>query len=321
MDRGRRSTIPKHRPSHRNDEGHDIRLDEPSLRARIVCIPFSDALSVNQLTNPRLLSSGLETALILEDDMDWDQSLRGFQIPRVASSFRSLFTTTTTTTTSPSSPSPSYYYGSPSDWDILYLGHFDRWAWPGQFSGMGYLTPSDLAAVPHRLFADATLPPRFDMHLRVASLLTALDVAPATRVIHRTKVPLGSWAYAVTRASAARIVSAEVAAPGTPKWVTGSLDSALVRACATALRYWSVFPEVFHHREGEGSSMIGYKEQRRAGVEDYVAARQSERTGGTDQISCGFASEELNWGEDLERLERLREGGRRGRCLKEERRR
>lgn len=175
---------------------------------------------------------------------------------------------------------------------------------------MGYQTPSDLAAVPHRLFADATLPRRFDMHPRVASLLTALDVAPATRVIHRAKVPLGSWAYAVTRASAARIVSAEVAAPGAPKWVVDSLDSALVRACAVALRCWSVFPEVFRRREGEGSSMIDYKEQRGAGVEDYVAARQRERTGETDQIGCGFASRELDWGEDLERLERLRvEGG------------
>jgi hypothetical protein len=252
--------------------------------------------------------------------MDWDQRLRSVQIPRAASSFRSLFNTTTSSS-SPSSPSPSsYYYGSPSDWDILYLGHFDRWAWPGQSSGVGYQTPSDLAAAPHRLFADATLPPRFDMHPRVASLLTALDVAPATRVIHRAKVPFGSWAYAVTRASAARIVSAEVAAPGAPKWVADSLDSALVRACADALRCWIVFPEVFHHREGEGSSMIDYKEQQGAGLEDYVATRQRERTGETDQIGCGFASGELDWGEDLERLERLKEGGRRGVCLKEGRR-
>ena len=287
----------------------------------MVCIPFVDILSVNQLINPRFLSSGLQTALILEDDMDWDQRLRSVQIPRAASSFRSLFNTTTSSS-SPSSPSPSsYYYGSPSDWDILYLGHFDRWAWPGQSSGVGYQTPSDLAAFPHRLFADATLPPRFDMHPRVASLLTALDVAPATRVIHRAKVPFGSWAYAVTRASAARIVSAEVAAPEAPKWVADSLDSALVRACADALRCWSVFPEVFHHREGEGSSMIDYKEQQAASLEDYVATRQRERTGETDQIGCGFASGELDWGEDLERLERLKEGGRRGVCLKEGRRR
>ena len=116
------------------------------------------------------------------------------------------------------------------------------------------------------------------MHPRVASLLTALDVAPATRVVHRAKVPLGSWAYAVTRASAARIVSAEVAAPGAPKWVADSLDSALVRACAATLRCWSVFPEVFHHREGEGSSIIDYKEQRGAGVEDlWRQGRESGR--------------------------------------------
>lgn len=60
------------------------------------------------------LSSGLETALILEDDMDWDQRLRSVQTRRAASSFRSLFNTAPTS--SPSSPSPSsYYYGSPSD--------------------------------------------------------------------------------------------------------------------------------------------------------------------------------------------------------------
>ena len=53
--------------------------------------------------------------------------------------------------------------------------------------------------------------------------------------------------------------------------------------------------------------MIDYKEQRGVGVEDYVAARQRGRTGETDQIGCGFASGD--WGEDLERLERLSEGG------------
>ncbi|OCK77356.1 glycosyltransferase family 25 protein [Lepidopterella palustris CBS 459.81] len=274
------------------------------------------------------LTSGLETALIIEDDMDWDIRLRSLQAPRVAASIRSFFSTPRepnpatkpNTTASPPPyhhPSPStpdrFYYGDPSAWDILYLGHFDRWSWPSQPVGVGVQTPSSLTSQPYTLIPDPTLPPRYNMHPTVASLLTALGVPPATRVLHPSRVTYGSWAYGVTRASAAKIITDAVAGPGCEKWALDAFDQAMLKACQKGrVRCWVVFPELMHHREGV-KGMIEYALGTTGGE---LAAAQRDRTGETDQIACGFAGGELEWGDDEGRLKGLREMARMGRCPK-----
>ncbi|OCK76876.1 glycosyltransferase family 25 protein [Lepidopterella palustris CBS 459.81] len=256
------------------------------------------------------LSSGLETALIMEDDMDWDIRLRSQQIPRVAAAFRTLFNLTYP------SPSPSdFYYGAKTGWDILYFGHFDRWNWLGAETGVGVQIPSDLTSRPHAFIPDATVPPRYNMHPTTANVLTALDVPSYTRIIHPSKFPFGSWAYAVNRASAAHILSNDVAAAAAPKWQQDSLDNALNRACASGILHcWTVNPEIFHHKEGRVNSLIDYKSD---DGEPEAVVRQRNRTGETDEISCGFASGDFEFGGNMTRLQFLRqEVGRKGRCLK-----
>ncbi|KAF2813130.1 uncharacterized protein BDZ99DRAFT_568376 [Mytilinidion resinicola] len=246
------------------------------------------------------LSTDLETAMILEDDMDWDMRARSLQVPRAATALRALFHATP--------EAPHSYYPHPSHWDVLYLGHFDRWAWFGHEAGVGVQLPSDLQGA--QAFADDTLPPRYNMLPNVASILTALDVPPFTRVVHPSRQPFGTWAYAVNRRSAAKILSDEVGSPRAPKWVSDSFDNTMVRACENGLlRCWTVFPEIFHHREGLLTSMINLPDEFKP---TKLVEELRNRTGETDGIGCGFASGVLNFGDDKEELERLRDGARRG---------
>ncbi|KAF2494053.1 hypothetical protein BU16DRAFT_512313 [Lophium mytilinum] len=253
------------------------------------------------------LSTDLETAMILEDDMDWDMRARSLQVPRAATALRALFNATP--------EEPHGYYPHHSHWDVLYLGHFDRWAWFGQESGVGVQVPSDLKDA--QVFADDTLPPRYNMVPNVASILTALDVPPHSRVVHPSRQPFGTWAYAVNRRSAAKILSDEVGSPRAPKWVSDSFDNTMVRACENGLlRCWTVFPEIFHHREGLLTSMINLPNEFKPTKLD---EERRNRTGETDGIGCGFVSGELDFGDDEEKLERLKDGARRGVCMKERR--
>jgi hypothetical protein len=244
----------------------------------------------------------------MEDDMDWDIHLRTKQIPHIAASIRSLFNQT--------DDRSDNYYGDTKHWDMLYLGHFDRWNWLGEETGVGIQVPSDLTDHPYRYIPDDTIPPRYDMHPTLASVLTALDVPPNTRILHPSKLPFGSWAYAVNRESAARILSNDVASAGAPKWEMDSLDAALARSCnGGALRCYTVNPEVFHHHEGKKTSLIDYNYDTTEKSKAVISQRK--RTGETDHIQCGFASGDFEFGNDTKYLKYLQEEvGRKGRCLK-----
>lgn len=58
------------------------------------------------------LDSGLETGLILEDDVDWDIRLRTYQIPIAQREARSIFDTNRR-------DAGSYPWGRPEGWDLL----------------------------------------------------------------------------------------------------------------------------------------------------------------------------------------------------------
>ena len=108
----------------------------------------------------RFLDSGYETALILEDDVDWDIRLRSTQIPLAAKAIRSVLP-----------PSyPAYYWGNPLGWDLLYIGHCGDYFKPLSTGvGVGHIHPENLAEIPHVLFHDGSLPTRHDLHPFTAS--------------------------------------------------------------------------------------------------------------------------------------------------------
>ncbi|OCK80939.1 glycosyltransferase family 25 protein [Lepidopterella palustris CBS 459.81] len=278
------------------------------------------------------LNSNLETALILEDDVDWDIFLRSSQIPLAASHLHTFLTPPPQSRHSASHPS---FFPPIFAWDVLYLGHCGDYFTPFP-NGVGYQTPADLAALPHTLFHDPTLPPRYNLHPFTASLLTALDVPPHTRLWHRSKLPLCTFGYAVTRAAALRII-ATIAAPRAP--TVGAYDVALSHGCATpqssslspnnntqpdpdgGLRCWTLQPELFHHRPGPSaiSATDGRGIVDRAGLPpvDREGLGQATRRGESSNLGCGFWGGAFEFGEDGELLEGLRRVARRsGVCVK-----
>jgi hypothetical protein len=167
----------------------------------------------------------------------------------------------------------------------------------------------------HVLYNDATLPDRFNLHPFTASFLTALGIPEKTRVIHLSQFPLCTFAYAVTKASAALLIS-ELATPTAGQYSgTLAFDVMVMHACRRKhLRCWTLNPELFHHMDGK--SLIQNKEQSMAPV-DVARREQVVRRNETSNIGCGFYSSDFYFGDDFEKLDLLKDKvGRKGRCLK-----
>ncbi|KAK3044678.1 hypothetical protein LTS18_000638, partial [Coniosporium uncinatum] len=112
------------------------------------------------------LDSDLSTALILEDDVDWDIHLRTTQIPLVAHAFRTLthashpphsrFLPRSLKTPDPDPSTP--FWGPTPNWEILYLGHC------GDFFPITALHPDPTSSNPTSLLSsdhsDRNLPPQ-----------------------------------------------------------------------------------------------------------------------------------------------------------------
>ncbi|QDS68839.1 hypothetical protein FKW77_007120 [Venturia effusa] len=194
------------------------------------------------------VESGLSSALILEDDVDWDIHLRNYQIPRVAKAVRKLVSDSQNNANDPyaalrQAHRPQTYWGDLKSWEILYLGHcgdyFDLKFWP---------------ELPHEIFDDESLPPLQRMHPDTEDWLREVGIHHKQRMVHKSKKPLCSFAYAVTRESAQRVLrelSTEEQNHGT--W---AYDVRLLEACRDlGWKCWSASPEMFHHTD-EGDSDI-----------------------------------------------------------------
>lgn len=289
------------------------------------------------------LDSGAETALILEDDVDWDIRLRSLQAPLVASAVRTLLASTTPVSSLPSTPSTAdfstdvvadpaidadadadanatrYPYGDPAAWDLLYLGHCgDYWHPIDVGFKDGHVRPSDLAARPHISFNDASLPDPKNLHPWTASLLENLGVAPHTRLVHKSVFPLCTFAYAVTRTSARRLLK-ELSLDGRGEDEPMAYDVAILISCRDSddMRCYSVNPELFHHLPGK-SMISGIDNHTNIPPVDDTGREQAELRHETPNINCGFWNGAFTFQNgDSRRLARLREEvGRKGRCLK-----
>ncbi|KAK7542613.1 uncharacterized protein J3D65DRAFT_614392 [Phyllosticta citribraziliensis] len=252
------------------------------------------------------LSSDAQTALILEDDVDWDIRLRTVQIPRLAEAVRTL-----------SPPESSSYYGDLSGWDVLWIGHCGDW-FNKLEDGVGtkYQTPATLERTKHVKYRDETVPDRPDLHPYTKNLLDAIELPEKRRAIHASTHPLCTFGYAVTRASAALIIS-DIAPLAHPE--NSAYDMALLHGCTKrGLKCYSLNPELFHHMPG--ASIIAEKDHRdpkRLAPVDAAGMPQALRRNETSNIGCGFWSGDFSFSRP-EELEVLRqEVGRKGRCLKE----
>ncbi|KAF2140321.1 glycosyltransferase family 25 protein [Aplosporella prunicola CBS 121167] len=169
------------------------------------------------------LRSGLETAIILEDDVDWDIHLRTRQVPLVSENLQALLASNST------------YWSDLDRWEILYLGHC------GDF-----FNSDKFDRTAHRIFADDTMLPHDRLHGATPEFLSSLGLQDGERVIHRSQWPLCTFGYAVTRASAHRIVTDFAARE--PEGGCQAFDVRLLEACRD--QEWQCYtanPELFHH--------------------------------------------------------------------------
>ncbi|KAF2126863.1 glycosyltransferase family 25 protein [Dothidotthia symphoricarpi CBS 119687] len=296
------------------------------------------------------LDSGLETALILEDDVDWDIRLRSVQIPLAASAARQLLPSKRVAN---HGRDHAQYWGDHDAWDLLYLGHCGDYFEEVTEEGPTGKVHFNLSSMPHVLYKDETLPDRSNLHPFTQSLFGALQLPAQSRLLHRSKFPLCSFGYAVTRPAAMRLLG-ELAPPILKANGPRAYDVALLHACnkgskkpqhtsyakghhsahdhstlnhshkPPGLRCWTLNSELFHHMPGRSQiAEIGEVEGVESGVPPVDAAgeAQVESRNETTNIDCGFWSGAFAFDDDdTEDLQYLQEHvGRQGKCLKDDR--
>ncbi|KAK5988723.1 hypothetical protein PT974_10212 [Cladobotryum mycophilum] len=260
----------------------------------------------------QFLDSGAETALFLEDDVDWDIRLRTTQAPLVSSALRRLLRSA-----SQDLNALQYPYGDPASWDLLYFGHCGDY-WHGMDIEFvdGHVKPHDLETTPHTSFTDPSMLHSDNLHPFTASLLKNLGVAEYTRLVHRSVFPLCTFGYALSRQGARRLL--EFGSKEPPGGGHKAYDVLILLSCRDyRLRCWTVNPELFHHVPGPSiiDTQQGNKDLPPV---DRAAQDQIKVRGETPNINCGFWDGGFNFdAEDSARLNWLREEvGRKGKCLK-----
>ncbi|EMD90621.1 glycosyltransferase family 25 protein [Bipolaris maydis ATCC 48331] len=300
------------------------------------------------------LDSGLETALILEDDVDWDIRLRSVQIPLAASATRQLLPPVRSRHPNINkNPNRTQYWGDQDGWDVLYLGHCGDYFDVVEEDGPKTDRQSyNLSAIAHKLYHDPTMPSWLDLHPFTQALFRLLGMPERTRVMHRSKLPLCSFGYAVTRQAAERLLN-DLAPPKLKKNGARAFDVALLHACnkgentpsptpewqhpknspdpklrskypSPGLRCWTLNSELFHHMPGMSEiDMLSALSGEKPGLPpvDRAAQAQVVSRNETTNIDCGFWSGAFAFdNNDTERLHFLQEKvGRQGVCLKDKR--
>lgn len=168
-----------------------------------------------------VVASRFETALIIEDDVDWDVTIRD-QMKLVSRNVRAF------TRMSDEDSTP---YGSA--WDVLWIGHC------GEVTGPDTATWQypDSSLMPTELYAGWTKK-------------WLVNIEEGHRAIQKTKQTVCTFGYAVSRAGAQQVLRI------LGKGQNEAFDVALMAACQKEhLRCISVNPELMHHynpKDGTG---------------------------------------------------------------------
>ncbi|KAG8164037.1 hypothetical protein KVR01_005955 [Diaporthe batatas] len=198
----------------------------------------------------RIVEEDLESALIMEDDMDWDVRLRS-QLEEVAKGSRELLDR--------HSKDPRSPYGD--NWDVLWIGHCGE-PFP-EFLDENKGKPEDhpgLRYMRHKYVIenDPTVPPP-----EHTTGLVDFHAHPHTRWVHITAAPMCSFAYALSQQGARKVLF-----DLSVDRLAGAFDNALAGLCRRSVaavgeenvegdrglntRCISVTPPVFFHHKARG---------------------------------------------------------------------
>ncbi|KAH8646647.1 hypothetical protein BX600DRAFT_153957 [Xylariales sp. PMI_506] len=183
----------------------------------------------------RIVEENLESALIMEDDMDWDVRLRA-QLEEVAKGARMVL---------PSGSRPSSPYGD--GWDILWLGH------------CGEVFPEDLPEntgkpvfPKYTIHNDVTVPPLS----KITGLVDFKKYPEHTRWVHIAAAPICTFAYALSQQGARKVLY-----DLSVDHLVGPFDNALAGFCRDGAsrnhdglqgQCITVTPPVFFHHKAKG---------------------------------------------------------------------
>ncbi|KAF7563759.1 hypothetical protein G7046_g371 [Stylonectria norvegica] len=141
-----------------------------------------------------IVDSDISSALILEDNLDWDVHLKG-QLDAVARGARHVFGDYTSMPNSP--------YGD--NWDILWLGHCGE-PFPETLHENAKIQPAAKLQMSGKyiIHDDLTVPPSS----RISHLVDWHQFPAHTRIVHMSAAPMCSFAYAVSQRGARKLLYA-----------------------------------------------------------------------------------------------------------------
>ncbi|KAI0136514.1 family 25 glycosyltransferase [Xylariales sp. AK1849] len=199
----------------------------------------------------RIIEEDLDSALIMEDDVDWDVRLRA-QLEQVAHGARTLLPGTPAPGSSPNSP-----YGD--DWDLLWLGHCGE-IFPEALEENRVKPAEQLEKIQQKFTIenDTTVPPP-----DFTTGFQDFKSNPYTRWVHITGAPICAFAYALSQKGARKVLF-----DLSVDHLDAAIDNALAGLCqrsvvaasepgATAdrgldIKCISVTPPVFFHHKAKG---------------------------------------------------------------------
>ena len=194
-----------------------------------------------------MLEQGLSTALILEDDVDWDVFIK-LQLRQFAAGSRYISSTYSKQehekeplvfSLDGSIPLPDYFDGNERDapygvgWDLLWLGHCGESFSPEDFER--YLIVNDKTVPDYEHFVGWFEPQAWAEH---------------TRFIGPSMGPTCTFAYALSKAGAKKILY-ELSVNGLPGFFDNSVSD-MCRDKSMGMRCISVIPPLMVHHRGRG---------------------------------------------------------------------
>ncbi|ATZ56580.1 hypothetical protein BCIN_13g04170 [Botrytis cinerea B05.10] len=199
-----------------------------------------------------IIERKLASALIMEDDVDWDIRLRT-QLPEFAKGIRTL-------SRMPHSQRQHSPYGD--DWDILWPGHCGD-----ELPSVFHKGEKDEL---YRIDNDGTVVPKSSQ----SGLKTLANYPANTRIVHKAGAPKCTLGYAVSYRGAQKILMA-LSVKGSND-LTG--DNALASLCRDGyldMKCFSVEPQLFQHHKPAvtknkdgGINSVGQKEAQGAGEKE-----------------------------------------------------
>lgn len=229
----------------------------------MAALPSRELRFATKLISGRIVNTGVSSALIVEDDVDWDVHLK-LQLNDIAHGARRIL--------GESSPFPHSPYGDA--WDILWLGHCGE-PFPETLEENAGLE-DDLKArmsIKFTIKHDDTVPP----YSQVSHLVDWSSYPAHTRLVHMTAAPICSFAYAVSQSAARKILYA-LSVDG----LHMPFDNSLAELCRGAiydmgrqreggyqLKCLSVNPTIMFHHKAKGR-MVGDSDVQSYGQDEAV---------------------------------------------------